>query len=139
MAGWLHLQLLWYLFLVLDTLKGVFIFISFTLIQRVRQDVRRELSRFSTEGKGSRKRTTEKRNEEELETRRMGGGDGNRRDSAGIGDTGNVKGLEIRGSVKEADTKDDTKSAERGENEKTEEVWDSVDMTARGKVEGVRD
>ncbi|XP_043211654.1 adhesion G protein-coupled receptor E2-like [Amphibalanus amphitrite] len=53
-AGWLHFPPLWYIFIVLDTLQGVFIFVSFTLTQRVRRDVERELSRYSAKRRCSR-------------------------------------------------------------------------------------
>ncbi|KAF0304749.1 G-protein coupled receptor Mth2 [Amphibalanus amphitrite] len=46
-ATWLDFPPLWYAFVVLNTLQGVFIFIFFTLADRVRDRIRRDLSRYS--------------------------------------------------------------------------------------------
>ena len=46
-AGWLDFPPLWYAFVILNTLQGVFIFVFFTLADRVRDRIRRDLSRYS--------------------------------------------------------------------------------------------
>ncbi|XP_037093970.1 G-protein coupled receptor Mth2-like [Pollicipes pollicipes] len=43
-AGWLDFPPLWYVFVVLNTLQGVFIFCSFTMADKVRDRVRRRAS-----------------------------------------------------------------------------------------------
>lgn len=46
-AGWLDFQPLWYAFVILNTLQGVFIFFSFTMAERVRNKVRRSAAQYS--------------------------------------------------------------------------------------------
>jgi len=43
-AGWLDFQPLWYCFVVLNTLQGVFIFVSFTLADKIRDRMGRRAS-----------------------------------------------------------------------------------------------
>ncbi|XP_043206637.1 uncharacterized protein LOC122372985 [Amphibalanus amphitrite] len=49
-AGWLDFPPLWYAFVVLNTLQGVFIFVSFTLAEKVRHKVSRAAASWTSGG-----------------------------------------------------------------------------------------
>ena len=53
-AGWLDFPPMWYAFVVLNTLQGVFIFASFTLAEKVRHKVSRAATSWSS---GARERS----------------------------------------------------------------------------------
>ena len=46
-AGWVDFPPLWHVFVVLNTLQGVFIFASFTMGDRLRGKARRQVSRLA--------------------------------------------------------------------------------------------